>query len=66
MRDDTLLSSLFADFGSLSVPLFHKPVTVFLPCSSRLCLMEMNDRVRQDGSRKILTASSILLIRGLT
>ena len=43
-------SSFFslADFGSLSVPLFHKPVTVFLPCSGRLCLMEMgmNDRVR--------------------
>ena len=44
----TLFFLLSADFGSLSVPLFHKPVTVFLPCSGRLCLMEMgmNDRVR--------------------
>ena len=58
---------LSAGFGSLSVPLFHKPVTVFLPCSGRLCLMEMegvmgmNDRVRLEGSRKIITASSCLL-----
>ena len=29
-------------------PFVHKLVTVFFPCSSRLCLMEMgmNDRVR--------------------
>ena len=49
-------SSFFslADFGFLSVPLFHKPVSeiVFLPYSGRLCLMEMegtmgmNNRVR--------------------
>ena len=51
VRDDTYngiflsLSSFFflADFGFLSVPLFHKPVSeiMFLPCSGRLCLMEM-------------------------
>ena len=35
-----LLSSflLSAGFDSLPVPLFHEPVTEFLPCSGRLCV----------------------------